>query len=63
MSLNKDIPITERVRFSLQAVALNFMNRPAFGFGSLSINSTSFGQLSSSRVSARNIQIRAYLRW
>jgi hypothetical protein len=63
MSINKDIPITERVRFTLQAEALNFLNHPVFGFGSLSINSTSFGQLSSSRVSPRNIQIRAYLRW
>jgi len=63
MSLNKDVPITERLRFVLQAEAMNFLNHPVFGFGSLSINSTSFGQLSSSRVGARNIQIRAYLRW
>ena len=63
MSVNKDVRITERVRFTLQAEAMNFLNHPVFGFGSLSINSTSFGQLSSSRVSPRNIQIRAYLRW
>jgi hypothetical protein len=63
MSLNKDVPINERVRFTLQAEALNFLNHPVFGFGTLSINSTSFGQLSSSRVGPRNIQIRAYLRW
>jgi len=63
MSLNKDMPITERLHFTLQAEAMNFLNHPVFGFGSLSINSTSFGQLSSSRVGARNIQIRAYLRW
>ena len=63
MALNKEVPITERVRFTLQVEALNFLNHPVFGFGSLSINSTSFGQLSSSRVGPRNIQIRAYLRW
>jgi hypothetical protein len=63
MSVNKDVRITERVRFTLQAEALNFLNHPVFGFGSLGINSTSFGQLSSSRVGPRNIQIRAYLRW
>ena len=63
MSVNKEFRITERVRFILQAEAMNFLNHPVFGFGSLSINSTSFGQLSSSRVGARNIQIRAYLRW
>ena len=63
MSVNKEVQITERLRFTLQAEALNFLNHPVFGFGSLSINSTSFGQLSSSRVGARNIQIRAYLRW
>jgi hypothetical protein len=62
MSVNKDLRITERVRFTLQAKALNFLNHPVFGFGSHAINSTSFGQLSS-RVGPRNIQIRAYLRW
>jgi hypothetical protein len=63
MSVNKEVQITERLRFTLQAEGMNFLNHPVFGFGSLSINSTSFGQLSSSRVGARNIQIRAYLRW
>jgi hypothetical protein len=63
MSVNKDVRITERVSFSLQGVFLNFLNHPVFGFGSLSINSTSFGQLSSTANSPRNIQIRAYLRF
>jgi hypothetical protein len=63
MSLNKTVRITERVTFSLQMEALNFLNHPVFGFGSLSINSTSFGQLSSTANSPRNVQFRAYLRW
>jgi hypothetical protein len=63
MPVNKDLQITECVSVSLQDVFLNFLNRPAFNFGSLSINSTSFGQLSSTANSPRNIQIRSYLRW
>jgi hypothetical protein len=63
MSINKDVRITERLRFTLQAEAMNFLNHPVFGFGSLAINSTSFGQLSTTANSPRNLQIRAYLRW
>ncbi len=63
MSLNKDIRITERVRFSLQMEAMNFLNHPVFGLGTVNINSTSFGQLSSMANNPRNVQFRAYLRW
>ncbi|MBZ5499218.1 MAG: carboxypeptidase-like regulatory domain-containing protein [Acidobacteriia bacterium] len=63
MSVNKNVRITERVQFTLQVEAMNFLNHPVFGFGSLSINSTSFGQLGSTANSPRNVQIRAYLRW
>ena len=63
MSLNKDIPIKDRARFSIQAEFLNFMNHPVFNAGSYNINSTSFGQTSSTAVGPRVIQLRANLRW
>lgn len=62
-SLNKDIRITERLRFSIQAEFLNLLNHPEFDIGTVNINSTGFGQVSSSMTGARNIQLRAYLRW
>jgi hypothetical protein len=62
-SINKQIPITERVRFQIQAEVLNTLNHAEFGLGTLNINSTSFGQTSSSMTSPRNVQLRAYLRW
>ncbi len=65
MSLNKDIPINERAHFSIQAEFLNFMNHPVFSdtTTSYNINSTSFGQTSTTAVGPRVIQLRAYLRW
>ena len=63
MSLNKDIPINDRAHFSIQAEFLNFMNHPVFSAGSYNINSTSFGQTSTTAVDPRVIQLRGYLRW
>jgi hypothetical protein len=63
MSINKEIPIRDRARFSIQGEFLNFMNHPVFSAGSYNINSTSFGQTSSTAVGPRVIQLRAYLRW
>lgn len=63
MSLNKEIPIKDRARFSIQGEFLNFMNHPVFSAGSYNINSTSFGQTSSTAVGPRVIQLRANLRW
>lgn len=63
MSLNKDIPIKDRARFSIQAEFLNFMNHPVFSAGSYNINSTSFGQTSTVAVNPRVVQLRANLRW
>jgi hypothetical protein len=62
-AISKDIPIKERVRFTVQAEFLNFMNHPVFAPGSYAINSTSFGQTSTVQVAARNVQLRGYLRW
>jgi hypothetical protein len=62
-SINKTIPVTERVRFQIQAELLNTLNHPEFGLGTLNINSTSFGNTTSTMNSPRNVQLRAYLRW
>lgn len=62
-SINKNIPITERVRFQIQAEVLNALNHAEFGLGTLNINSTAFGQTTGSMTSPRNVQLRAYLRW
>jgi hypothetical protein len=69
LSLSKDIAITERVKFNIWATFLNAFNRPVFEAsggvaGSVSIDSTTFGQTGATFVgggSARTIQIRAAL--
>jgi hypothetical protein len=60
MSLSKQVPITERVRFLLQAEFLNAFNHPVFSWaaGSNNVQSTTFGTAYNSN-SPRNIEIRA----
>ncbi len=62
-SVNKDIRLSERFRFTLQAEFLNVLNHPEFDLPTLNPTSTTFGQVTSSMVAPRNIQLRAYLRW
>jgi len=62
-SLNKDIRINDRVRMTLQGEFLNVLNHPEFDLPSLSPTSSTFGQVTSSMISPRNIQLRGYLRW
>jgi hypothetical protein len=70
MSLTKVVPITERLKFMLQAEATNVLNHPVLNIGGtggmISIDSTTFGQISSTTsalVAARQIQLRAHLSW
>ncbi|HEX3880069.1 MAG TPA: TonB-dependent receptor [Bryobacteraceae bacterium] len=63
MELRKETRITERLRFNFQAEFLNVFNHPVFAPGTGNIQSTSFGQSSSTLVGPRNIQLRAYLSW
>jgi len=67
LAILKEIPIRERVKFSLQIEMLNAFNHPVLNVGSLggtiSIDSTSFGQTTSTLVGPRNIQIRAHITW
>lgn len=67
LALLKEIPIRERVKFNLQIEMLNAFNHPVLNVGglggTLSIDSTSFGQTTSTLVGPRNIQIRAHITW
>jgi hypothetical protein len=63
MSLTKEIPIKERLKFAFQLEALNFINHPVFNIGNTSVTSTSFGQISSTAVNPRNVQLRAYIQF
>lgn len=62
-SLKKDVRVNERLHVTLQGEFLNVLNHPEFGTPTLTPTSTTFGQVTSSMVSPRNIQLRGYLRW
>jgi len=65
LSLNKSIPIKERIRTTLQFQFLNVFNHPAFGLGTLAAQSLSFSQTTGTNSSngqltlPRRIEIRA----
>jgi len=58
LSVNKSIPIWERVRTTLQAQFLNVFNHPAFNLGSISATSLSYAQSTSLITTARRIELR-----
>ncbi|HKE29312.1 MAG TPA: carboxypeptidase-like regulatory domain-containing protein [Bryobacteraceae bacterium] len=62
-SLKKDVRIKERLLFTLQGEFLNVLNHPEFGMPNISPTSTTFGQVTTSQVGPRNIQLRGYFRW
>jgi len=67
LSITKDVPITERVRFSLQGQFINLTNHPTFAIlnggqsnpQSFSVQSLSFGQVTSGPTNYRQIELRA----
>ena len=67
LSITKDVPITERVRFSLQGQFINLTNHPTFAIlnggqsnpQSFSVQSLSFGQVTSGPTYYRQIELRA----
>ncbi len=63
MSLSKEIRVRERWRFQLQGEFLNLFNHPIFNAPTTTLTSTSFGQISGVQVGAREVQLRAYLRF
>jgi carboxypeptidase family protein len=62
LSVNKEIRINERMRLTLRAVALNFLNHPFFALGNTSPTSTSFGQIARADGN-RTVQLRASFDW
>jgi hypothetical protein len=62
-SINKNVRINDRVRFEIQAEMLNALNHPEFGLPDINVNDPAFGQVTSSQIGPRNVQLRAYLRW
>ena len=62
MSLNKDIRINERMRVTLRAVALNFLNHPFFDIANSSPTSTTFGQITGAS-GQRTVQFRGSIEW
>jgi hypothetical protein len=63
LSINKNVRIHDRMRFEIQAEMLNALNHPEFGLPDLNVNDPAFGQVTSSQIGPRNVQLRAYLRW
>jgi hypothetical protein len=61
VTLAKNTPITERVKFRLEAQAFNFLNTPFFGNPNTSVTSSSFGQITGlySGSASRNVQVAA----
>jgi hypothetical protein len=64
LSVNKTIPIKERVRFVLQAEFLNLTNHPTFNLNNLSVRATNFAQqtgvgTTAQPSTARRIELRA----
>ena len=47
VNLSKRVTITERANFELRADVLNILNTPQWGNPNMSINSTSFGRITS----------------
>jgi len=62
-SISKEIRIRERVRLQFQGEFINALNHPVFSGPTTNLSSTSFGQVSTVQVAAREIQLRGYLRW
>ena len=66
MSVNKEIHITERLRFTMRMVALNFLNHPYFDIGNPSPTANTFGQITDTtavNTGVRRIQFRASIDW
>jgi hypothetical protein len=65
VDLSKEVPITERVRFKIEAQAFNFLNTPFFGNPNTTVTSASFGQITGlySGSASRNVQLAARLRF
>ncbi len=57
MSLHKTFPITERIRFTFRAEAFNIWNNPEFANPASNIQAATFGNITATTTSARNVQL------
>ncbi len=62
-SVVKQTSITERLWFDYRVEFFNFLNHPVFFYGDEDINSSTFGQVTSTAVGERIIQMSIHLRW
>jgi hypothetical protein len=70
LSLEKEVRITERIRFQLMAAGTNMFNRPHFNFPANNVTVPTGGVVNSSysisgldRASARRIELRGRVKW
>lgn len=67
LAVSKVLVFHERARLRIQMEGINMLNHPVLGVAAagnaVNIDSPSFGQTTSIRVAARNIQLRAQLDW
>jgi hypothetical protein len=69
MSLNKEIPIKEKLRAGFRVEALNFTNHTFFPLGNTTPTGNTFGQISSAQNASGNssfnrvVLLRAYTTW
>jgi hypothetical protein len=59
LSLRRDFPITERVKFTLQGDAFNAFNNVRFGGINLNITNAAFGKVTSQVNTPRAVQFSA----
>jgi Carboxypeptidase regulatory-like domain len=62
-SVSKDVRLNERMRLTLQGEFINLLNHAEFDLPNFSPTSTTFGQVTSSMIGPRNIELRGYIRW
>jgi hypothetical protein len=60
-AINKQIKLTEKLKFDLQAGSANVLNHPEWGIANLNIQSTTFGQTGSPMNGARTMYFRGLL--
>ncbi|MBM3738519.1 MAG: TonB-dependent receptor [Acidobacteria bacterium] len=70
LSLEKDVPLTDRIRFEFMAAGTNVFNRPHFTFPGNNVSVPTGGVITSSysisgldRASARRIELRGRIKW
>ena len=63
LSIAKNFPISERIRFGFRAEAFNLWNSPQFTNPGAVFGTASFGSITSTSIDNRQIQVAARLVW